>query len=102
MDKKENNQTVSSVYADYTNTNFNLHNFTLYFGGIEEGQKHIFGKIKMSPESIKELFSLLKSNIKLYEEIYGKINEYTPEVAKREREFIDNKNKKDGKKIEKK
>jgi len=87
MESKEN--VLNSVYADFSNISFNLHNFTLYFGGVEENVPQIFGKVKMSPESLKQFAKILNNNIESYEEIYGEIKTYTPEIAKKEKEFIE-------------
>lgn len=86
---------INSVYSDYLNTTFNLYNFTLHFGMVEEREVKNFGRIKISPESAKQLAQLLQTNIESYEKIYGKINEYTPEIAEKEKEFIEKVQKKE-------
>ena len=79
---------INSMYADYTNVTFNLYNFSLYFGSIEENGAQVFGKVKMSPEAMKQFADLLQKNIKIYEETYGKINEFTEEVEKKEKAMV--------------
>lgn len=82
-----------SVYSDFTMVNTNLYNFTLIFGIVEkprgEEEEKVFelGRIKMSPETAKQFCKMLENSIKTYESVYGKINEYTKEVARREMEL---------------
>lgn len=75
-----------SAYADYSNIKFNIYNFSLIFGSIEDGKIIPMGKIKMSPESAKELLKLLESNVETYEEIYGEINEFDEHAKQKEKE----------------
>ena len=89
MSENNTNNTVNSVYTDFTDVGFNLYNFTLYFGIVEDGKTQLLGKIKMSPETAKQFATVLNTNIESYEQVYGKINEFTPEVAKKEQEMIE-------------
>lgn len=73
-----------SVYADYSNINFNIYNFSLLFGSIEEGRVVTMGKIKMSPEAAKALVDLLQTNIEAYETTYGPINVFDEKARERE------------------
>jgi len=86
---ENNNQVTNSVYSDFTDIGFNLYNFTLYFGTLEDGKSQLLGKIKMSPETAKQFLNMLKTNLESYEKVYGKINEFTPEVAEKERKMIE-------------
>lgn len=88
-ENNNNNPVMNSVYSDFTDIGFNLYNFTLYFGTIEDGKTHLLGKVKMSPETAKQFASILNKNLESYEKVYGKINEFTPEVAERERKMIE-------------
>jgi len=89
MSENNTNNTVNSVYTDFTDIGFNLYNFTLYFGIVEDGKTHLLGKVKMSPETAKQFASILNKNLESYEKVYGKINEFTPETAERERKMIE-------------
>lgn len=86
---ENNNQVTNSVYSDFTDVGFNLYNFTLYFGTLEDGKSQLLGKVKMSPETAKQFLNMLKTNLESYEKVYGKINEFTPEVAEKERKMIE-------------
>jgi hypothetical protein len=86
---ENNNQVANSVYSDFTDVGFNLYNFTLYFGIMEDGKSQLLGKVKMSPETAKQFLNMLKTNLESYEKVYGKINEFTPEVAEKERKMIE-------------
>jgi hypothetical protein len=90
---ENNNQVTNSVYSDFTDVGFNLYNFTLYFGTLEDGKSQLLGKVKMSPETAKQFVNMLTKNLESYEKVYGKINEFTPEVAERERKMIEELNK---------
>lgn len=92
MNEKETN-IQNSVYSDFTDIGFNLYNFTFYFGVVEEGQSQLLGKIKMSPETAKQFANILNTNIESYEKVYGTINEFTPEVAEKEKQMIEEINK---------
>lgn len=85
----EKNPVLNSVYTDFTDIGFNLYNFTLYFGVVEDGQSQLLGKVKMSPETAKQFASILNKNLESYEAVYGKINEFTPEVAEKEKRMIE-------------
>lgn len=86
---ENNNQVTNSVYSDFTDVGFNLYNFTLYFGTLEDGKSQLLGKVKMSPETAKQFLNMLKTNLESYEKVYGKINEFTPEAAEKERKMIE-------------
>lgn len=86
---ENNNQVVNSVYSDVVDVGFNLYNFTLYFATLEDGKTQLLGKVKMSPETTKQLAQILNKNLESYEKVYGKINEFTPEVAEREKKMIE-------------
>jgi len=90
---ENNNQIMNSVYSDFTDVGFNLYNFTLYFGAMEDGKSQLLGKVKMSPETAKQFAKILNKNLESYEEIYGKINEFTSKAAEKERKMIEEINK---------
>ncbi|QUH22058.1 DUF3467 domain-containing protein [Alkaliphilus sp. B6464] len=83
----QNHQVQPSVYSDFVNIGFNLYNFTLYFGSIEENSNQLMGKVKMSPETAKALRDALDKNIKTYEDTYGYINTFTEDVKIKEIEL---------------
>lgn len=73
MNEKENN--VPIVFSDYFQIRYNLYNFMITFGSIDEEKVYYLGKIKISPQMAKELYKALGEVIKEYEERYGVINE---------------------------
>ena len=77
---------INSVYTDAVEVSFNIFNVTIGINILEDKQIPL-GKIKMSPQTAKAFSRILKENLDQYEEIYGPINEYTKEIAAKEREF---------------
>ena len=86
-----NTQIVPSVYTDFANIGFNIYNFTLYFGSVEENTNQLIGKIKMSPETAKSLRDMLDKNVQTYEETYGTINVFDEAAKEKEKELRDKK-----------
>lgn len=77
----------NSVYSDCLDVSFNIFNVTVGINIFEDQNKLPLGKIKMSPQTAKAFSRVLKENITQYEEIYGPIQEYTPEILEKEREM---------------
>lgn len=73
-----------SIYSDALKVYFNYDNFSLDFLSKEDGNIHFLGRVKLSPQSAKELKKSLDWNIKKYESVYGKINNYDEKAKEKE------------------
>lgn len=90
--------TNTSLYSDAVKAYFNYDNFCLDFLSKEDGTINFLGRVKLSPQSAKELRKALDSNIKRYESIYGKINNFDEKARDKEeaarKEMLEAQNKK--------
>lgn len=77
---------MTSVYTDSLDVSFNIFNVTVGINLLEESPIPL-GKIKMSPQTAKAFLRIMKDNLDQYEELYGPINEYTPEAVQKEKEL---------------
>lgn len=79
---------INSLYTDVIDVTFNMYNVTLLIQLMEEGPTPlVLGKIKMSPQTAKSLYNMLKNNLDKYEELYSEIPVYNEEVIAKERAF---------------
>ena len=79
---------INSLYTDVVDVKFNMYNITLLIQLMEDEPAPIMlGKIKMSPQTAKSLYNMLKINLDKYEELYATIPVYDEEVIARERAF---------------
>lgn len=79
-------ENFNSIYSDAHKIYFNYDNICLDFLSKEDGQVNFLGRIKLSPQSARELNKALSSNIKKYEEIYGRINKFDEKAKEKEEE----------------
>ncbi|MFW6025663.1 MAG: hypothetical protein ACOCRX_04910 [Candidatus Woesearchaeota archaeon] len=75
--------TPAAIFSEMVDVDFTMYAVTLSHFQFDKGEPQKLGNIKMSPESFKLHCKLLQQALKDYENIFGEIKTYTPEMKKK-------------------